>query len=138
MIFRYFTFLKLELTFLHQQKNLKLKKLLACNVIKKETPAQVFSNELCQSFNSAFFCRATPVDAFRICSQLTAGIQMNRSSPPGVFLGKGALKISIKFPEEHPCRSVVSIKLLCNFIEITLQHGCSPVNWLLIFRTPFL
>ena len=55
MIFRYFTFLKLELTFLHQQKNLKLKKLLACNVIKKKTPAQVFSNELRESFNNAFF-----------------------------------------------------------------------------------
>ena len=33
-------------------------------------------------------------------------------------------------------KSVVSIKLLCNFIEITLQHGCSPVNLLHIFRTP--
>ena len=29
------------------------------------------------------------------------------------------------------------IELLCNFIEITLRHGCSPVNLLLIFRTPF-
>ena len=27
-------------------------------------------------------------------------------------------------------------KLLCNFIEIVLQHGCSPVNLLHIFRTP--
>ena len=25
-----------------------------------------------------------------------------------------------------------------NFIEITLRHGCSPVNFLHIFRTPFL
>ena len=25
----------------------------------------------------------------------------------------------------------------CNFIEITLRHGCSPVNLLHIFRTPF-
>ena len=29
------------------------------------------------------------------------------------------------------------IQLLCNFIEITLQHGCSPVNLLHIFKTPF-
>ena len=28
-------------------------------------------------------------------------------------------------------------KVECNFIEITLQHGCSPVNLLHIFRTPF-
>ena len=29
------------------------------------------------------------------------------------------------------------IKLQSNFIEITLQHGCFPVNLLHIFRTPF-
>ena len=28
-------------------------------------------------------------------------------------------------------------KLLCNFIGITLRHGCSPVNLLHIFRTFF-
>ena len=28
--------------------------------------------------------------------------------------------------------------LLCNFTEITLQHGCSPVNLLHILRTPFI
>ena len=27
-------------------------------------------------------------------------------------------------------------KVACNFIEIALQHGCSPVNFLHIFRTP--
>ena len=27
--------------------------------------------------------------------------------------------------------------MLCNFIEIELRHGCSPVNLLHIFRTPF-
>ena len=60
-----------------------------------------------------------------------------RSSPPEGFLGKGVLKICSKFTGEHPCRSVISVKLLCNFIEITLQHGCSPVNLLHIFRTSF-
>ena len=25
----------------------------------------------------------------------------------------------------------------CNFIEITIRHGCSPVNFLHIFRTSF-
>ena len=30
-----------------------------------------------------------------------------------------------------------SNKLLCNFIELTLWHGCSPVNLLYIFRTTF-
>ena len=42
-----------------------------------------------------------------------------------------------KFTEEHPCWSVISIKSLCNFIEIALWHWCSSVNLLHIFRTPF-
>ena len=58
-----------------------------------------------------------------------------RSSPPEVFLGKGVLKICNKYTRENLCRSVILIKLLCNFIEITLRHGCSPVNLLDIFRT---
>ena len=31
----------------------------------------------------------------------------------------------------------VNKTLLCNFVEITLRHGCSPLNLLHIFRTPF-
>ena len=54
-----------------------------------------------------------------------------------MFLGKIVQKICSKFTEEHPCRSVTSIKLQSNFIEIALRHGCSPVNLLHIFRTPF-
>ena len=51
---------------------------------------------------------------------------------------KGVLKICDIFTEEHPCRSGISIKLQSNFNEITLRPGCSPVNLLHIFRTPFL
>ena len=39
-----------------------------------------------------------------------------------MFLKKGVLKICV---------------LQSNFIEIALSHGCSPVNLLHIFRTPF-
>ena len=61
-----------------------------------------------------------------------------RSSYPRVFLGKGALEIICsKFTGEHPCRSMISIKLQSNFIEIALRHGFSPVKLLHIFRTPF-
>ena len=64
----------------------------------------------------------------------------DRSSHPKVFLGKGVLKICSKFTGEHSCRSVISIKLQSNFIEITLRHGCAPVNlrhifWYLFLRT---
>ena len=54
-----------------------------------------------------------------------------------MFLGKGVPKICSKFTGEHPCRSVISIKLLFNIIEITSQHGCFAVNLLHISRTPF-
>ena len=46
-----------------------------------------------------------------------------RSSSPEVFLGEGALKICSKFTGVHPCQSVTSINLLCNFIKIKLRHG---------------
>ena len=64
------------------------------------------------------------------------GICSDRSSRPEVFLVIGVLKICNKLTGEHLCRSVVSIKLQSNFIEIILLHGCSPVL-LHIFRTPF-
>ena len=56
-----------------------------------------------------------------------------------MFLGKGVPKICSKFTGEHPCRSAISVKLLCNFIEIAPapRHGCSPVNLKHLFlRTP--
>ena len=49
-----------------------------------------------------------------------------RSSASEVFLGKSVLKICSKFTGEQS-----------NFIEITLQHGCSLVSLLHIFRPPF-
>ena len=55
-----------------------------------------------------------------------------------VFLGKGFLKTCSKFTREHACRSVISIKLQSKFIEITLRHGCSPVNLLHLSEYLFL
>ena len=41
------------------------------------------------------------------------------------------------FTGEHLYRSeMILIKLQSDFIENTLQHGCSPVDLLRIFRTP--
>ena len=51
-----------------------------------------------------------------------------KSSHPEVFLGKGVLKICSKLTGEHACRIAITIKLLCNFIEIALRYGCSPVH----------
>ena len=60
------------------------------------------------------------------------------SSLPEVFLGKGVLNICSKFTGEHPCQSAISLKLQVNFFEITHRYGCFLVNWLHVFRTPFL
>ena len=60
----------------------------------------------------------------------------SRCSNSGVFLRKGVLRRCIKFTGAHPCISLISTKLLCNFIETALWHGNSPVNLLHIFRIP--
>ena len=53
-----------------------------------------------------------------------------RSTRQELFLGKSVLKRCNKFTGEHPCRSVISIK-------IALRHGCSPVTLMHFFRTIF-
>ena len=68
--------------------------------------------------------------------QYTKSFYKQKQASRGV-LRKSVQKICSKFIGEHPCRSVISIKLLCKFIEIPLQHGCSPVNLLHIFKTTF-
>ena len=55
-----------------------------------------------------------------------------------MLLGKGVLKVCSKYTGEYPYWSPISIKLLCNFIRVTLRHEDSPVRLLHIFRTPFL
>ena len=60
-----------------------------------------------------------------------------RSSPPELLLRKDVLNIYRKFTGEHPCRSVISVKLYSNFMKIAPWHGCSPVNFLHIFRIHF-
>ena len=62
-----------------------------------------------------------------------------RGSRPGMFLGKGILKICSKFTGEHPCRSAISVTftpflkntfgwlLLC--FQNRLQHPCSSAGF---------
>ena len=59
----------------------------------------------------------------RICRNWQYMTMKFKSSRSEVFLVNGVLKICSK--------------LICNFIETTIWHGCSPVNLLHIFRTPF-
>ena len=59
-----------------------------------------------------------------------------KSNYPEVLLRKAVLRKCSKFTGEGPCQSDISIKLLCNFIEIAFQHGCFPEN-LLHFQNIF-
>ena len=72
------------------------------------------------------------------CFRINLKDTISRSSRPKVFLRKVVLKIWTKFTGEHPCRSVISIKLQSNFTEIVLRYGCSPLNLLHIFSKPFI
>ena len=62
------------------------------------------------------------------CYLLFSQKASSRNSPSEVFLGKGVLKIYIKFTGDTHAEV---------WIQITLWNGCSPVNLLHIFRTPF-
>ena len=56
-----------------------------------------------------------------------------RRSAISVKLQSGFIEITL----QHGCSPVNLLHLQSGFIEITLQHGCSPVNLLHIFRTIF-
>ena len=64
----------------------------------------------------------------RICYNITV-IQEQPST--------GVLRKSCSENMQQIYRRKPMLKLLCNFIEITLRHACFPVNLLHIFRTPF-
>ena len=46
--------------------------------------------------------------------------------PPEIFSKKYTLQTRSKPTGEQPCRSVISTKPFCNFIDITSRHGCPP------------
>ena len=53
---------------------------------------------------------------------------MFRSSPPEVFSNKDTIQKRSEPTGELTRRSAISTKSLCNFIEITLMHECTPKN----------
>ena len=66
------------------------------------------------------------------CLKLSLVTRVDTSSPSEMLLGQGVRKIRSKFTREHPCRSVILIKLQNNSL-----NKFTPVNLLHIFRTPF-
>ena len=61
-----------------------------------------------------------------------------QKQPSRGFLGKSVLKICSKFTGEHPCRSVISIKLLCNFIEIAFSMSALLKSWCIFSEHLFI
>ena len=71
---------------------------------------------------------------FRKCIPAEIKIAVTfRSSHPEVFLVKGVLKICSKFTGEHPCRSVISIKLFCKHTKtsFSIHFLQNSSRWLL-------
>ena len=93
--------------------------------------ANIFSNVLVLTFSPIPGKYSTLRQYF-----LVFCVNYYRSRVREVFLEKGSLKICSKFKGEYLCQSAISIKLPCNFIEITLWHRCHPVNFLHISKTP--
>ena len=88
------------------------------------------SPQHCVSANSLFSTFVSPSGIW--CESMSeAAVQ--RCSYEKVFW-----KYETNLQENTHAEKWISIKLQSNFIEITLQHGCSPANLLHLFRTRFL
>ena len=99
------------------------------------TTASAIVSNIVKQINSKDSCQRMHVRDETVHIRLW--LLVHRGSHPEVFFEKVVLKICSKFTGEHPYRCVISIEMLCNFIEIALRHGCPPVNLLRLFRTPF-
>ena len=89
------------------------------------------------------WCQLFSAGPYHLCVKfklyINISIEWNwyRSGTPEVPQGKSVLKICSKFTEELSYQSAISLKFLCNFIQITLQRGHSHVNLLNVFIIPF-
>ena len=72
------------------------------------------------------FCKRTGIFCITLQKQPSTGVLTKKYSENMQQIYK-----------RTPMPKEISIKLFCNFLEIALWHGCSPVNLLHIFRTLF-
>ena len=136
MIFRYLTFLTSEFAFLHQQKNLELQKISACNFIKKRNSTRVLSYEFCDIFNDTFFAEHLRAMSSGYVANACWNSDEQEQPSRGVlrkWCSENMQQIYRRTPMPKCDFNKVALQL-----EITLRHECSPVNLLHISRTPFL
>ena len=80
---------------------------------KKQTNKQKKNKQkTCRVGGAVSPATLSPPDLNRVKAEILQNIF--RSSPSEVFLGKGVLKICSKFTVQPPCRTAISIKLLCH------------------------
>ena len=99
---------------------------MACSFIKKRFSQRCFSMKFARLFRPL------------ILNMIIYVMQYRQKQPPRGVPWERCSENVPQIDRRTPCCSVISIKLQSNFIEIALRHGCSPVNLLHIFRTPFL
>ena len=108
------------------------------DVFSKQKPNQPFENSAVRKktflFMMFFIILFFSVSPLHFRRHLPCIIQ---KQPPSGVPRKRCSENMQQIYKRHPCRSAISITLQSNFIEIALRHGCSPVNLLYIFRTPF-
>ena len=106
----------------------------ACNFIKKETLAQVFSCEFWNISKNTFFTehiRTTASgESFKIIIQspyLHRSINLYRSSRPEVFCKRGVLRKFAKFTGKQLCQRLLFRPT--TLLKKSLCHKCFPMNW---------
>ena len=106
----------------------------ACNFIKKETLAQVFSCEFWNISKNTFFTehiRTTASgESFKIIIQppyLHRSINLYRSSRPEVFCKRGVLRKFAKFTGKQLCQRLLFRP--ATLLKKSLCHKCFPMNW---------
>ena len=84
------------------------------------------------------FCKkSSRLDVVNLDVRLGSEYTSTPKQPTRKVLRKMCSENMQQFTGENQCRSVISIKLQSSFIEIRFRYGCSPVDLLHIFRTPF-
>ena len=106
----------------------------ACNFIKKETLAQVFSCEFWNISKNTFFTehiRTTASgESFKIIIQspyLHRSINLYRSSRPEVFCKRGVLRKFAKFTGKQLWQRLLFRP--ATLLKKSLCHKCFPMNW---------
>ena len=119
----------------HLCQSIFLKKAQACNFIKKETLAQVFSCEFWNISKNTFFTehiRTTASgESFKIIiiqsPYFHRSKNLYRSTRPEVFCKRGVLRKFAKFTGKQLCQRLLFRPT--TLLKKSLCHKCFPMNW---------